>query len=162
MEISQKGIDLIKHYESCSLTSYYDAFGKCFTLGFGHTGSDVYSGQSISQDEANQLLVDDLKSFENMLNDRLDVSLEQNQFDALMSFLFNIGPGVTGVKDGLFHLKNGNPSTLWKMVQSSDFIGAKQQFLLWNRAGGQVLRGLTYRRQSESLLFSTGELKFFN
>lgn len=162
MEISQKGIDLIKHYESCSLTSYYDTFGKCFTIGFGHTGNDVYSNQTITQDEADQLLINDLKSFEDMLNDKLTVDLEQYQFDALMSFLFNIGPGRTGMKDGLFNLRNGSPSTLWKMVQSSDFDSAAKQFLLWNRAGGVVLRGLTYRRQSESLLFSSGKLEFFN
>ncbi|AXH72913.1 MAG: endolysin/autolysin [Caudoviricetes sp.] len=161
MIISQQGIDLIKHYESCSLTAYRDSTG-ILTIGYGHTGRDVREGETISPDTANQLLVDDLQSFENMLNDRLDTDIEQYQFDALMSFLFNIGPGQTGVKDGLFCLKNGNPSTLWKMVQSSDFSSASKQFLLWNRAGGVVLRGLTYRRQSESLLFSTGELKFFN
>ena len=161
MNISQQGIDLIKHYESCSLTEYSDSVG-IKTIGYGHTGTDVYAGQTISQDEANQLLLDDLLSFENMLNDRLEVELQQYQFDALMSFLFNVGPGAAGVKDGLFSLRSGGSSTLWKMVQSSDFSSASQQFLLWNRAGGQVLRGLTYRRQSESILFSTGELKFFN
>lgn len=161
MNISNNGIKLIQHYESCSLKSYRDSVG-VLTIGWGHTGPDVYDGMVISQDEADQLFLDDIKSFENMLNDRLSVVLEQNQFDALLSFLFNVGPGKAGTKDGLFTLRDGNPSTLWKLVQSGQNDGVPQQFMLWTRAGGQVLRGLVARRRTESNLYSTGILEFFN
>ena len=161
MELGQQGIKLIQHYESCSLSEYTDSIG-IKTIGWGHTGRDVYSGQSISQDEADQLFIDDVNSFVNMLNDRLSVELEQYQFDALTSFLFNVGPGSPGSKDGLFYLRDGGQSTLWKMVQQQNYTAASQQFLQWTRAGGTILRGLVARRKTESNLFSTGNLQFFN
>lgn len=159
MNISQNGIDLIKHYEGCSLTAYRDS-DNILTIGYGHTGSDVYEGETISQDKADQLFLNDISSFVKMLNNALTVSLEQNQFDALLSFLYNVGPGEVGVKDGLFHLKSGGPSTLWKMIESENFSGAAGQFTLWCRSGGVVLRGLLARRRSEQILFSNNYLDF--
>lgn len=158
MDISQNGIDLIQHYEGCSLTAYRDS-DNILTIGYGHT-HDVYSGMTITQDEADELFLNDIKSFVSMLNSKLSVSVNQNQFDALLSFLYNVGPGEVGVKDGLFVLKSGSPSTLWKMIQSNNFNGAASQFTLWCRSGGVVLRGLLARRRTEQLLFTNGYLDF--
>lgn len=158
MDISQNGIDLIKHYEGCSLTSYRDS-DNILTIGYGHTGN-VYENEQITQEQADQYFLNDISSFVRMLNNALTVSVSQNQFDALLSFLYNVGPGEVGVKDGLFHLKSGGPSTLWKMVESKNFEGAASQFTLWCRSGGVVLRGLLARRRSEQNLFSNGILDF--
>lgn len=159
MDISQNGIDLIRHYEGCSLFEYRDS-ANIKTIGIGHTGSDVYDGEKISPDEAESLFLNDIKSFVSMLNEKLTVTVNQNQFDALLSFLYNVGPGNVGIKDGLFHLKSGGPSTLWKMVESENFSGAASQFTLWCRSGGVVLRGLLARRRSEQILFTNGYLDF--
>lgn len=157
MNISENGIKLIQHFEGCSLTSYRDTVG-ILTIGWGHTGSDVYSDQKISQDEADNLFLEDISKFVDILNIQLSVDLKQNQFDALLSFLYNVGPGEVGVKDGLFHLKSGGSSTLWKMIQNKNFSGAAAQFTLWCRAGGVVSRGLLVRRRTEQKLFATGIL----
>lgn len=161
MDISDTGIKLIQHYESCSLKSYRDS-AQILTIGWGHTGSDVYDGMIITQDQADDLFKNDIEVFVNMLNSRLEDNIEQYQFDALVSFLYNVGPGSVGIKDGLFVLRDGNPSTLWRMIESKNFIGASQQFLQWTRSDGMILRGLVARRRSESLLFSSNKLEFFN
>ena len=85
MNISQKGINLIKNFEGCRLTAY-----KCpaniLTIGYGHTGSDVHTGQKITQEEAEKLLRQDLIVHCNNVSKLVKVPLNQNQFDALVSF----------------------------------------------------------------------------
>lgn len=159
MDINEKGIEIIKHYEGCRLTAYRDPVG-ILTIGWGTTGSFIYDGMTITQEEADEYLMKDVEVAVSELNNNLTVSLNDDQFSALVSFLYNIGPGVTGVKDGLFHLASGGPSTLWKMVEESNFSGAAGQFTLWCRAGGIVLRGLLARRRSEQKLFAYGTLDF--
>ena len=88
--ISTAGIDLIKHFEGCRLTSYQDSVG-VWTVGFGHTGSDVRPYMHITEEEAEQLLKDDLVRFEKCVNDLVKVDINQNEFDALVSFSFNLG-----------------------------------------------------------------------
>lgn len=156
---SKQGLELIMFYEGCVLTAYQDSVG-IWTIGYGHTGHDVYPGLSISKSRAIELLSQDLKGFERLVNQNVTSNINQHQFDALVSFIYNVGPGQTGVKDGLIRLKSGTNSTLLRDVNTGRYDSAAKDFLVWNRAGGVVLNGLTKRRTSESILFSSGYLNF--
>lgn len=136
------GIALIKQYEGLRLTTYKDAVG-IPTIGYGHVENPVPPGgtRTISAEAAEQLLREDLQRFEHDVNNMLTVEVTQNQFDALVSFTFNLGPA------------NLQSSTLLRKVNSGDFDGAADEFLKWNHAGGQVLTGLTARRNAEKSLF---------
>jgi lysozyme len=131
--------DFIKRYEGCKLTSYKDSVG-VLTIGYGHTGSDVKAGRTITQAEANNLFDKDIAAFEGQLNSLLvGTQVSQNQFDALLSFSFNLGIGK---------LKT---STLFKKVKSNpsdESIG--NEFRRWVYAGGKVLSGLVRRRDEEA------------
>lgn len=155
---SEAGVSLIEHFESCRLTAYWDPYGKCWTIGWGHTGLDVYEGLVIRQADADALLAQDLIDRENAIKKFFaDVQLTRGQFDALVSFLFNVGPGRRGFKSGLFVLGNsGKPSTLALKVLARDNAGAADEFLKWIYAGGVPLSGLERRRKAERQLFLTG------
>jgi len=142
MRISQNGIVLIKKFEGCVLTAYKDIAG-VLTIGYGHTGSDVTQGLHISQTRANELLRQDLTNFETGVNDCVKVPLNQNQFDALVSFSFNVGMSAL------------RKSTLLKKLNGKDYTGAANEFDRWVHAGGKVVRGLQNRRDAEQLLFLT-------
>lgn len=163
MESSQKAIDLIKHYEGVSLKPYLCP-ANIVTIGVGHvvtdsngtplTGKDsllLYSKQvpTITQDMADMILKGDLRRFEAVL-DALQLNIPQNKYDALISLIFNIGGG------------NFKKSTLLKNIKNNaDDSTITKSFLMWNKGGGKELSGLTKRRQSEALLYTTGELKYF-
>lgn len=136
------GIALIKQYEGLRLTTYKDAVG-IPTIGYGHVENPVPPGgtRTITAEAAEQFLRDDLQRFEHEVNNMLTVEVTQNQFDALVSFAFNLGPA------------NLKSSTLLRKVNSGDVNGAADEFLKWNHAGGQVLAGLTARRNAEKTLF---------
>lgn len=154
---SEAGVSLIEHFESCRLTAYWDPYGKCWTIGWGHTGPDVYKGLAITPPLADALLAQDLVERENQVKRFFaGVPLTRGQFDALVSFLYNVGPGERDVKSGLFVLTNGQPSTLARKVLARDITGAADQFLKWIHAGGVPLRGLERRRRAERQLFLTG------
>lgn len=140
MNISQKGINLIKNFEGCRLTAY-----KCpaniLTIGYGHTGSDVHTGQKITQEEAEKLLRQDLIIHCNNVSKLVKVPLNQNQFDALVSFEYNVGYGA---------FMN---STLLKLLNQKKYKEASEQFGRWKFAGGKVLAGLVKRREAEKQLF---------
>lgn len=140
MKISQKGIDIIKNFEGLELKSYKDSVG-VLTIGYGSTGQHVSPGMTVTKEQAEQLLKKDLERFEKGVSDLVKVPLNQNQFDALCSFAFNLGIG------------NLKSSTLLKKLNASDYIGASKEFERWNRAGGKVLAGLTRRRIAERDLF---------
>jgi len=140
MEISQEGIALIKKFEGCELEAYKCAAG-VWTIGYGST-KGVKESDSISQEDADKLLMDELKEYESYVNDFVEVDLEQNQFDALVSWVFNLGPA------------NLKASTLLKVLNSKDYEGVPAQIKRWNKAGGKVLQGLVRRREAESLLFT--------
>lgn len=140
MKISQKGVDLIKSFEGLELKAYKDSVGVT-TIGYGSTGPHVSMGMTITKEQAEQLLKKDLERFERGVSDLVKVPLNQNQFDALVSFSFNLGLG------------NLKSSTLLKKLNASDYIGASKEFERWNRAGGKVLNGLTRRRIAERDLF---------
>lgn len=139
MKISKKGIDLIKSFEGCSLLSYQDSAG-VWTIGFGHT-SGVKSGQTITAQQAENYLQADLSVFEQGVEKYVKVKLNQNQFDALVSFSYNVGLG------------NLAKSDLLKKLNSGDYSGASAEFPLWIYAGGKVLNGLIRRRNEERALF---------
>ena len=136
------GIALIKQYEGLRLTTYKDAVG-IPTIGYGHVETPIPPGgtRTITAEDAEQILREDLQRFEHDVNNMLTVEVTQNQFDALVSFAFNLGPA------------NLKSSTLLRKVNSGDFNGAAEEFLKWNHAGGQVLAGLTARRNAEKNLF---------
>lgn len=140
MKISQKGIDLIKSFEGLELKAYIDSVGVT-TIGYGSTGTHVSIGMTITKEQAEQLLKKDFERFEKGVSDLVKVPLNQNQFDALVSFSFNLGLG------------NLKSSALLKKLNASDYIGASKEFERWNRAGNKVLAGLTRRRIAERDLF---------
>lgn len=137
---NQAGIDLVKSFEGCKLKAY-----KCpadiWTIGYGHTGSDVYSGLVISQEQAEELLRRDLERFENGVTSLVVVGLTDNEFAALVSFSYNVGLG------------NLAKSTLLKLLNTANKALASAEFPKWNKAGGVVLPGLVKRREAERLLF---------
>lgn len=140
MNISQKGIDLIKSFEGLELKAYKDSVG-VVTIGYGSTGPHVAMGQTITESQAETLLKSDVGRFEKGVEDLVTVPLNQNQFDALVSFSFNLGLG------------NLKSSTLLRKLNSLDYVGAANEIPRWDKAGGKVLKGLTRRRLAEKELF---------
>jgi GH24 family phage-related lysozyme (muramidase) len=136
---SKAGIDLIKRFEGLRLVAYLDAVGVP-TIGYGHTRS-VHMGQRVSEAEADAMLKDDLTRFEHAVNDYVSVEINQHEFDALVSFAFNVGA------DAL------RRSTLLRLLNEGKRQGAAEQFLRWDKAGGRRLDGLKARRTEERDLF---------
>lgn len=143
MKVSEQGISIIKSFEGCRLTSYKAvSTEKYYTIGWGHYGADVKAGQIISQDEADALLISDLQRFVKYTNTyTVSLGLNQNQFDALVSFCYNCGPGT------LKKLVNG---------RTPEEIGEHITDQKYTRSGGKVLKGLERRRQKEKELFCRG------
>ena len=139
MRTSQKGIDLIKKFEGCRLEAYKCPAG-IWTIGYGHT-KGVQNGQKITQAQAEEFLIEDLKVYEKAVESCVKVPLSQNQFDALVSFCYNCGGEAL------------RTSTLLRLLNEGKYSEAGEQFLRWNKAGGKVLVGLTRRREEERELF---------
>ncbi len=140
MNVSEAGLDLIRQYEGCRLTAYDDSVA-VHTIGFGHT-LGVCKGDTCTQEQAEQWLKEDAHHAENCVNHCVSVELTQGEFDALVSFVFNLGCGsLTG-------------STLLRKLNAGDYDGAGLEFARWNKAGGQVLAGLTARRAAEAKIFA--------
>ena len=138
MKISKKGIELIKKWEGCRLKSYICPAG-VLTIGYGHTGKDVKWGMVITESKAESLLVKDLEKFEKKVDKYNDVyNFNQNQFDALVSFAYNIG--------SIDQLTNNGK-------RSIDVIAKK--ILLYCNANGKWLSGLYNRRLDEQRLFKS-------
>lgn len=148
MKVSIDGINLIKKYEGCRLTAYKCPAG-VWTIGYGHT-KNVKSGMKITQNQANALLEDDLKRIGNTIIQLVNVSMHQNQFDALVSFTFNCGSSA---------LKR---STLLKKLNNKDYEGAANEFIKWNKSNGKVLNGLVKRREEEKALFLKSSIKYLS
>ncbi len=135
MQTSQTGIELIKQFEGCRLKAYRCAAG-VLTIGYGHTAG-VKSGQEITREQAERFLKEDLLKYENRVKKYDSIyHWNQNQFDALVSFAYNIGN-----IDGL--TANGSRNT--------EVIS--QKILSYHKAAGKVLDGLVKRRKAEQLLF---------
>lgn len=141
MKISQAGLDLIKRFEGCKLEAYQDAVG-IWTIGYGHTGPNVHEGLRITQAQADAILAQDVGRFASGVAVNVRVTLTQSEFDALVSFAFNVGLGAF------------RGSTLLKLLNdNADRKVVAAQFPRWNKAGGKVLEGLTKRRNAEKALF---------
>ena len=140
MKVSEQGINLLKQFEGCKLQTYKDSVGVP-TIGFGHTGPDVEMGQTITQEEAAGMLRLALLKFEDCIIEYCDVALDQNEFDALVVFAYNVGCAA--------FMK----STLLKLLNAGKKEGAADQFLRWDKAGGLRVAGLTRRREAERDLF---------
>ena len=139
MRISQTGINLIKEHEGLRLEAYRCPAG-VYTIGYGHTAG-VRRGDVIDERKAEQLLAEDLRKFEAVVS-RECPGVNQNQFDALVSFTFNLGE------------TNLRKSTLLKCVKANpNGRNIYTEFLRWNRANGAVLPGLTRRRKEEADLY---------
>jgi lysozyme len=139
MKTSQRGIDLIKQFEGCEVQAY-QCSASVWTLGYGHT-RDVSEGDTCTKDEAEQILISDLQEFEGYVNDLVKIPLDQNQFDALVAWTFNLGP--TNLKS----------STLLVRLNDNNLGDVPHQLRRWNKAGGKVLDGLVRRREAEALLW---------
>ncbi|HIE4459354.1 lysozyme [Acinetobacter nosocomialis] len=141
---SDVGVDLITGFEDTRTTSYDDGVG-VWTIGTGTTvypnGVKVKKGDICTLEQAKSYFKHDLAKFEKTVNELVTVPLTQNQFDALVSLTYNIGSGA---------FKN---STLLKKLNVKDYSGAADQFLVWNKAGGKVMKGLVRRREAERALF---------
>jgi GH24 family phage-related lysozyme (muramidase) len=140
MKISDKGIELIKSFEGLSLKAYKClATEKYYTIGYGHYGSDVKANQTITKEKALELLKSDVAKFESKVNKYQNVyNFNQNQYDALMSFCYNVG--------NIDQLTANGTRTIDKISSC---------ILLYNKSGGKVVSGLTTRRKKEKALFDT-------
>ena len=143
MKISGQGIALIKSFEGCRLAAYKAvSTEKYYTIGWGHYGADVKAGQTISQGEADALLLSDLQQFVKYTNHYTSsLKLNQNQFDALVSFCYNCGPG-----------------TLKKLVsgRTPEEIAEHITDQSYTKSGGKILKALERRRKTEKELFCKG------
>ena len=139
-KISQNGLNLIMQFEGCRLRAYQCSAG-VWTIGYGHTAG-VKQGQTITQAQAEEYLKQDCKKFENYVNNKSYVpiteQLNQNQFDALVSFAYNCG--------------QGNLKTLCAGRSTAQIAAALPKY---NKAAGKVLSGLVRRRVAEQKLFNT-------
>jgi lysozyme len=139
MNISQEGISLIKKFEGCELEAYKCAAG-VWTIGYGHT-KDVKEGDSILKEDAESMLVHELQEYCNDVDIAVKVDLKQNEFDALVSWTYNLG------------LTNLNSSTMLKVLNEGKHDEVPAQMKRWNKASGQVKQGLIRRREAEALMF---------
>lgn len=141
---SPSGVKAIQKHEGLVLETYVDAVGVP-TIGYGHTGSKhAFPNNKITKAKATELLKQDLKDAENAIHKYVNVDLSQEQFDALVSLVFNIGVG------------NFAKSTLLKKLNRGDYLGAADEFPKWRKGGGRVLPGLVTRRAEERALFLRG------
>ncbi|HWT31557.1 MAG TPA: lysozyme [Propylenella sp.] len=150
LSLSTEGANLIKAFESCEKKSGPGRFkayvcpAGVLTIGWGHTNDNgrKFGPDDIwSQQECDDAFNTDMDVFEKAVRRNVTVPLNQSQFDALVSFTYNVGEG------------NLKSSTLLKKVNAGDFEGAAHEFSKWNKGGGKVLAGLVRRRASEALLF---------
>ncbi len=122
-----------KHHEGLN--------GAPWTVGYGHTGPEVVEGYKVTRAQADKDLAKDVATAEKAVSQYVRVPVNQNQFDALVSFVYNVGTGA---------FKN---STLLRKLNSTDYTGAANELLRWDKAQGKVMNGLTRRREAERELF---------
>tara|TARA_B100001287_G_scaffold87603_1_gene73359 strand:+ start:1637 stop:2101 length:465 start_codon:yes stop_codon:yes gene_type:complete len=146
MHISDEGLELIKHFEGCptdeegNAVAYQDAVD-VWTIGYGHT-KDVQEGDKWTKEKADFMLWRELEDeYEDYINNYVHVPLNQQQFDALCSWVYNLGPA------------NLKKSTLLRKLNNGEYEETSNQIKRWNKAGGKVLEGLVRRREAEALLF---------
>ncbi len=141
MNIGPEGIALIKSYEKCRLRAYLPTPADRLTIGWGHCGSDVEEDTVWTQEQADAAFLKDIEWVQDCLDANIHVPITQHEMDALASLCYNIG------------CEQFKKSTLVRLINDSNFDDAGAQFLRWNKQSGQVLSGLTARREAEKLLF---------
>lgn len=143
-KVSHRAIALLHHFEGFREEAYLDAVG-IWTIGYGNTrwpdGRPVRKGDRVTKEQGEELFRAILSTFERGVLDAVKVPLTQPQFDALVSFAYNVGLGALGT------------STLLRKLNAGEYREAADQFLRWDKAGGKVLAGLTRRREAERELF---------
>lgn len=139
MRTSDNGLALIRRFEGLRLRAYKDSVGKP-TIGYGTTRG-VTMGMTITAERAEALLREDVQRFEGHLDRLVRVPLTQGQWDALVSWVYNLGP------------TNLEQSTLLRLLNASDYAGAAAEIERWVHAGGKRLEGLVRRRAAERALF---------
>lgn len=140
MKVSKRGIDFIKKHEGLRLTAYLCP-ANVWTIGYGTT-KNVKRGQRITEQQAEDMLKDDLADFEKTVNTHVTAPMTQWQFDAMVSFVYNVGVGAF------------RASTLLKRLNALEYVEVPRQLMRWTRGGGKVLPGLVRRRQEEAKLFT--------
>ena len=140
MTTSTNGINLIKRFEGLRLKPYLDPVGVA-TIGYGHTKGVNLNDPTITEEEADRLLAEDLKLYENHVREMVKVPINQNQFDALVSFAFNLGTAALRTSTLMRKLNAGQPCS--------------SEFDRWIYAGGKAMPGLVRRRAQERKLFES-------
>tara|TARA_B110000285_G_scaffold197204_1_gene228696 strand:- start:2708 stop:3151 length:444 start_codon:yes stop_codon:yes gene_type:complete len=143
MKISQEGLSLIKKFEGCELEAYKCAAG-VWTIGYGST-KGVKEGDTLTEEETDNLLLHEMDEYEGYVLESVEMPLSQHQFDAIVSWTFNLGPS------------NLKASTMLKVLNKGNYEDVPAQIKRWNKAGGKVLEGLIRRREAEALLFEGKE-----
>ena len=139
-QYSKNGLHLTEQFEGCKLNAYPDpgTGGAPWTIGYGHTGPDVHPGLTITQEQAEELLMQDTQKAAAAVNAKVTGDITQEEFDALVDFVFNCGAG------------NFAASTLLKKVNAGDIHGAAAEFEKWDMAAGKQMAGLLRRRHAEA------------
>ncbi|KAF4513807.1 UNVERIFIED_CONTAM: hypothetical protein B566_EDAN011729 [Ephemera danica] len=143
-KVSDNGIELLKKFEGCKTTAYKGS-DNVWTIGYGHTGPEVVEGLKITQQQATDYLKSDLTKFENIVSGALNKPVNQNQFDALVVFSYNIGGTA---------FKN---STALEMINAGKYDAVPEAMEKWNKVKGVVSQGLQNRRAAEVDLWNTPE-----
>lgn len=138
--VNRATLDLIKRFEGRYLKAYICPAG-VLTIGYGHTGKDVKLNMTITEEDADRLLWNDIEIFATGVNVLVKVPLNENQFGALVSFSFNVGLGAL------------EKSTLLRLLNNGLYDQVPAQLMRWNKGGGRELSGLTKRRAAEAELF---------
>lgn len=149
--INDAGRQIIKDAEGLSLEAYRCPAGK-LTIGWGHTG-DVKEGDQITEHQAEVILDLDIYNASRIVDAAVQVDLNPNQYAAIVSFVFNVGPGKVGERSGFCVKKDGGPSTVLRMINGKLFRAAAEQFLRWTKVDGVELPGLVKRRAAERALW---------
>jgi len=139
MNISNEGLSLIKKFEGCELEAYKCPAG-VWTIGYGHT-KNVREGMTISKEQADNMLLNELDEYCEYVEKAIKVNLEQCQFDALVSWTYNLGS------------TNLHESTMLKVLNEKDYEEVPNQLKRWNKVSGVINDGLIRRREAEALLF---------
>ena len=140
MEYSGTGLALTEKEEGCKLTAYKDS-GGVLTIGYGHTGG-VTPGMVITQEQANEYLQEDVQSSVDAVNRLVHIPLSQNEFDALVDFVYNVGAGAFA------------SSTMLRLINRNNLTEAANEFEKWDFCGGRVVTGLLNRRIEEEKEFN--------
>ena len=139
MNISNEGLSLIKKFEGCELEAYKCSAG-VWTIGYGHT-KNVRKGMTISKEQADNMLLNELDEYCEHVEKAVDGTLKQNEFDALVSWTYNLGS------------TNLNESTMLRVLNEKDYEEVPNQLKRWNKVSGVINDGLIRRREAEALLF---------